>query len=164
MALFAGNPINVIGTPLVVGQEAPDFNLVGKDMQPKTLADFAGKIKVFTIVPSVDTGVCDAQTRKFNELFAQNGDVAAITVSMDLPFALSRFCGNAGIENAITLSDHRTGSFGEAYGVLFEGVRLLQRAVVIVDRDNKVAYTEYMEESANAVNFDAAAEAVNQLL
>lgn len=164
MALFAGNPINVIGTPLVVGQEAPNFNLVGKNMEEKTLEDFAGKIKVFTIVPSVDTGVCDAQTRKFNELFSTNTDVVAITISMDLPFALSRFCGNAGIENAITLSDHRDGSFGKSYGVLFEGVRLLQRAVIIVDQNNKVVYTEYMEESANAVNFDAATQVVNALL
>lgn len=164
MALFGGTKINTIGTPLEVGQKLPDFKLVDKDLTPKTLADFDGKIKVFTIVPSVDTGVCDAQTRKFNEMYRNNSEVATITVSMDLPFALSRFCGNAGIENAITLSDYQTAQFGKDFGVLFEGVRLLQRAVVIADKTNTITYVEYMEESGNAVNFDAAAQAVNNLL
>lgn len=164
MALFSGNHINTLGTKVEVGQKAPDFTLVGKDLQPKTLADYKGKVKVFTIVPSVDTGVCDAQTRKFNEMYRDNENVAAITVSMDLPFALSRFCGNAGIENAVTLSDYQTAQFGHDYGVLFEGLRLLQRAVVVVDQNDVITYVEYMEESTNAVNFDAAAEAVNQLV
>lgn len=164
MALFGGNHFNTLGTKLEVGQTLPEFTLVDKDLESKTKADFSGKIKVFTIVPSVDTGVCDAQTRKFNEMYRDNNDVVAITVSMDLPFALSRFCGNAGIENAITLSDYQTGQFGEQFGVLFEGIRLLQRAVVVVDKTDKVTYVEYMEESGNAVNFDAAAEAVNVLL
>lgn len=164
MALFGGKELNTIGTQVEVGQVLSDFVMVDKNLSPKTLADFEGKIKVFTIVPSVDTGVCDAQTRKFNEMYRDNSDVVAITVSMDLPFALSRFCGNAGIENAITLSDYQTAKFGEQVGVLFEGVRLLQRAVIVVDKSNVVAYTEYMEESADAVNFDAAANAVNKLL
>lgn len=164
MALFGGKEINTLGTKPGIGQKLPEFTLVDKDLTPKTLADFDGKIKVFTIVPSVDTGVCDAQTRKFNEMFKDNSDVVAITVSMDLPFALSRFCGNAGIANAITLSDYQTAQFGEQFGVLFEGVRLLQRAVVIADKTNTITYVEYMEESTDAVNFNAAAEAVNQLI
>lgn len=164
MAFFAGNEIKTSGEQVKVGQKAPDFTLVNKDLSPKTLADFDGKIKVFTVVPSVDTGVCDAQTRKFNEMYRNNADVVAITVSMDLPFALSRFCGNAGIENAVTLSDYQTADFGQKYGVLFEGLRLLQRAVFVVDKENTITYVEYMEESTDAVNFDAAADAVNALL
>lgn len=164
MAFFAGNEIKTIGKRLVAGQKAPDFTLVNKDLSSKTLADFEGKIKVFTVVPSVDTGVCDAQTRQFNEMYRDNPNVVAITVSMDLPFALSRFCGNAGIENAVTLSDYQTAAFGENYGVLFEGLRLLQRSVFVVDQTDTIVYVEYMEESTNAVNFEAAAEAVNKLL
>lgn len=164
MATFAGNKINKLGSEVLVGQKAPDFTLTNKDLTAVSLSDFGDKIKILTIVPSVDTGVCDAQTRKFNEMYAEQKQVIAITISMDLPFALGRFCGNAGIDNAITLSDYQTGAFGESYGVLMEGIRLLQRAVVILNQNNDVVYTEYMEESADAVDFDKAAAVVAGLL
>lgn len=164
MALFKGIEIDTHGIKKTVGDKLPQFVLLDKDMTPKTNADFTEKIKVFTLVPSVDTGVCDAQTRKFNEMYRDHPNVVAITVSMDLPFALARFCGTAGIENAITLSDYQTGQFGIDLGVLFEGLRLFQRAVIVVDSNDHITYVEYMEESRDAVNFEAASDAVTKLL
>ena len=127
---MGGNDITLIGPELAVGEEAPDFTVLDNDLLPKGLDDYKGKIKLISVVPSLDTGVCATQTRKFNEAAAGfSDDVVILTLSMDLPFAQKRWCGAEGIDNVITLSDHKLASFGEAYGVLIKELRLLNRAV-----------------------------------
>lgn len=162
---FTGNPLTLVGPEVTIGQQAPDFTLLSNDLQPKTLADFAGKIKVISVVPSLDTGVCDAQTRWFNQDATKlSDDVVVLTVSMDLPFAQARWCGAAGVDNVITLSDHKDASFGQNYGFLIEELRLLTRGVVVIDANDKVTYVEYVPEVTNAVNFDAVLEAIKALI
>ena len=161
---FKNGPVTLIGNEVKVGEAAPDFTVLANDLSPVTLKDSEGKVRLFSVVPSLDTGVCDAQTRKFNEAAAELGDnVVIYTVSMDLPFAQKRWCGAAGIENVVTVSDHRAGSFGEAYGVLIEELRLLTRAIFVVDASGKVAYVEYVPEATNHPNYEAAIEAVKAL-
>ena len=127
------------------------------------MADFDGKVKVISVVPSLDTGVCDAQTRWFNQDVTKlSDDVVVLTVSMDLPFAQARWCGAAGVNNVITLSDHKDASFGQNYGFLIEELRLLSRGVVVINKDNKVTYVEYVPEVTNPVNFDAVLAAVKE--
>ena len=161
---FKNGPVTLIGNEVKVGDAAPDFTVLANDLSPVTLSDSEGKIRLFSVVPSLDTGVCDAQTRKFNEAAAELGDnVVIYTVSMDLPFAQKRWCGATGIENVVTVSDHRAGSFGEAYGVLIEELRLPARAIFVVDANGKVAYVEYVPEATNHPNYEAAIEAVKAL-
>ena len=155
---FAGNPITLVGPEIKVGQQAPDFTVLSNDLQPKTLKDYEGKVKV---IPSLDTGVCDAQTRWFNQdATGLSDDVVVLTISMDLPFAQKRWCGAAGVDKVETLSDHKDASFGTNYGFLIEELRLLSRGVVVINKDNKVTYVEYVPEVTQAVNFDAALEAI----
>lgn len=156
MATFKGNPVTLIGERVKVGDIAPDFNLLSSSLENVKLNDFLGKIKVISVIPSIDTGVCDFQTRKFNEECSGIENVVVITVSCDLPFAFKKWCGAAGLENIVTLSDHRDVSFGQSYGVLIEELRLLNRAVFILDEKNKVIYAEYLEENANHPNYEAA--------
>lgn len=155
-----GRELTVRGPELQVGQKAPDFRLVGNDLNPKTLADFGRQLKLISIVPSLDTGVCDFQTRRFNEELSKLEGVVVITVSMDLPFAQKRWCGSAGLDQAITLSDHLDASLGEAYGVLIEELRLLARAVLLLDQDNIIRYVEYVDEVSSHPNYEAAVQAV----
>ena len=162
---FAGGPLTLVGPEIKVGQQAPDFTVLNNELQPKTLADFEGKIKVISVVPSLDTGVCDAQTRWFNQDATKlSDDVVVLTVSMDLPFAQARWCGAAGVENVITLSDHKDASFGHNYGFLIEELRLLARGVVVLDKNDKVTYVEMVPEVTNSVNFDGVIEAVKELI
>lgn len=162
---FAGNPITLVGPEIKVGQQAPDFTVLSNDLQPKTLKDYEGKVKVISVVPSLDTGVCDAQTRWFNQdATALSEDVVVLTISMDLPFAQKRWCGAAGIDQVETLSDHRDLSFGENYGFILEGLRLLSRGIVVIDKDDVVRYVEYVPEVTSAVNFDAAEAATKALV
>ena len=161
---FKNNPVTLLGNEVKVGDKAPDFTVLANDLSPVSLKDSEGKIRLFSVVPSLDTGVCDAQTRRFNEAAADLGDnVVVYTVSMDLPFAQKRWCGAAGIESVQTVSDHREGSFGQAYGVLIESLRLLTRAVFVVDAEGTVTYVEYVPEATNHPNYDAAIEAVKAL-
>ncbi|MEO4051935.1 thiol peroxidase [Solibacillus sp. CAU 1738] len=161
---FKNGPVTLIGNEVKVGDQAPDFKVLANDLSPVTLKDSEGKVRLFSVVPSLDTGVCDAQTRKFNEAAAELGEnVVIYTVSMDLPFAQKRWCGAAGIEAVQTVSDHREASFGKAYGVLIEELRLLARAVFVVDTEGKVTYVEYVSEATNHPNYDAAIEAVKAL-
>lgn len=161
---FKQNPVTLIGSEVKVGDAAPDFKVLANDLSEVTLKDSEGKIRLFSVVPSLDTGVCDAQTRKFNEAAAEFGDqVIVYTVSMDLPFAQKRWCGDAGIDNVVTVSDHRDGSFGEAYGVLIQELRLLTRSVFVVDAEGKVTYVEYVSEATEHPDYDAAINAVNAL-
>ena len=161
---FKNGPVTLIGNEVKVGDMAPNFNVLANDLSAVTLNDSEGKIRLFSVVPSLDTGVCDQQTRKFNEAAAELGDnVIVYTVSMDLPFAQKRWCGAAGIDQVVTVSDHRDASFGEAYGVHIKELRLLTRAVFVVDEAGKVAYVEYVPEATDHPNYEAAIEAVKAL-
>lgn len=161
---FLNNPMTLVGKEVKVGEQAPDFTLLNNDLQAKTLKDYEGKVKIISVVPSLDTGVCDAQTRRFNvEASKLSDDVVILTVSMDLPFAQKRWCGAAGIDKMVTLSDHKDASFGTNYGFLIEELRLLTRGIVVIGKDNKVGYVEYVPEVTHEVNFNAALEAAKKL-
>lgn len=161
---FKNSPVTLIGNEVKVGDQAPDFTVLDNGLAPVTLKDSEGKIRLFSVVPSLDTGVCDTQTRRFNEAAAELGDnVVIYTVSVDLPFAQKRWCGAAGIDAVQTVSDHRDLSFGEAYGVCIQELRLLTRAVFVVDASGKVTYVEYVPEATNHPNYEAAIAAVKAL-
>lgn len=161
---FKNGPVTLIGNEVKVGDQAPNFTVLDNGLAPVTLKDSEGKIRLFSVVPSLDTGVCDAQTRKFNEAAAELGDnVVIYTVSVDLPFAQKRWCGAAGIDAVQTVSDHRDLSFGEAYGVCIQELRLLTRAVFVVDTTGKVTYVEYVPEATDHPNYEAAIAAVKAL-
>lgn len=154
---FKGNPMTLIGPELKAGDKAPDFQVTAGDLSTVTLQNFKGKTKLISVVPSLDTPVCDQQTRRFNEEAGKlPQDVEVLTISMDLPFAQKRFCGAAGISKVRTLSDYKSASFGQAYGVLIKELHLLTRAVFIVGSDDKVQYVEYVKEVTNHPNYDAA--------
>ncbi|BDG61028.1 thiol peroxidase [Caldinitratiruptor microaerophilus] len=159
---FGGKPVTLIGPEIKVGDTAPDFTALGTDLKPVSLKDFAGKPLILASVPSLDTGVCDAETRRFNEEATGLPGVTILTISMDLPFAQKRWCGAAGVERVITLSDHRDASFGQAYGVLVKELRLLARAVFVVDASGKVTYVEYVPDAHNHPNYEAAIAAARQ--
>ncbi len=162
---FKNKPVTLLGNEVKVGDQAPDFTVLANDLTPVTLKDSEGKIRLFATVPSLDTGVCDAETRRFNEEAAKLGDdVIVYTVSVDLPFAQKRWCGAAGIDRVVTVSDHKDLSFGQAYGVVIEELRLLARAVFVVDREGVVRYVEYVPEVTNHPNYEAAIAAVKELL
>ncbi|CAM3759406.1 thiol peroxidase [Mesobacillus zeae] len=156
---FKGNAVTLLGNEVKVGDMAPDFKVLGNDMSEVTLQDTAGKVRLISVVPSLDTGVCDAQTRRFNEEAAKLDNVEILTVSVDLPFAQKRWCGSNGIDKVVTLSDHRELSFGEAYGVGIKELRLLARAVFVVNSNDEVTYAEYVGEATNHPNYEAAIEA-----
>jgi thiol peroxidase len=154
-----GNPMTLVGPELKPGQAAPDFSVVDSSLKPVTLADTAGKTRIFSVVPSLDTPVCDAQTKRFNEEAAKLSDVDIYTVSMDLPFAQKRFCNSFALDNVKMLSDHRAGSFGESYGTLIKELRIMSRAIFVVGPDNKLKYVEYVPEVADHPNYEAALNA-----
>jgi thioredoxin-dependent peroxiredoxin len=156
---FKGNPITLLGNEVNVGDNAPDFKVLANDLSEVKLADTKGKVRLITSVPSLDTGVCDAEIRRFNEEASKLDNVSLLTVSVDLPFAQKRWCGAAGVENVQTLSDHRDLSFGEAYGVTIQELRLLTRAVFVVNSNDKVTYVEYVSEATDHPNYEAAIEA-----
>ncbi|XCS12122.1 thiol peroxidase [Aeribacillus pallidus] len=156
---FKGNPVTLLGNEVKVGDKAPDFKVLANDLSEVTLADTKGQVRIISVVPSIDTGVCDAQTRRFNEEASKLDNVKILTISMDLPFAQKRWCGANGVENVQLLSDHRDASFGQAYGVLIKELRLLARAVFVVDSNDNVTYVEYVSEATNHPNYEAAIEA-----
>jgi thioredoxin-dependent peroxiredoxin len=156
---FKGNPVTLVGSEVKVGDKAPNFTVLANDLSPVTLDDSKGQVRLISVVPSVDTGVCDAQTRRFNEEAATLDNVKVLTVSVDLPFAQKRWCAAAGIENVQTVSDHRDLSFGEAYGVVMKELRLLARSVFVVDSSDTVTYVEYVSEGTDHPNYEAAIEA-----
>ncbi|MDP4164559.1 MAG: thiol peroxidase [Bacillota bacterium] len=159
---FKGNPVTLLGNEVKVGDKAPDFTVLANDMSPVKLENTKGQVRLITSVPSIDTGVCDAETRRFNEESSKLDNVKILTVSVDLPFAQKRWCAAAGIENVQTLSDHRELSFGEAYGVAIKELRLLARAVFVVDSSDTVTYVEYVSEATEHPNYEAAIEAAKQ--
>lgn len=162
---FKGNPMTLLGPDVKAGDAAPDFQVVANDLSPVTLASSSGKIRLVTVVPSLDTPVCDAMTRKFNEEAATlPGEVVVYTVSLDLPFAQKRWCGNAGIEKVQSLSDYQDRSFGLNYGLLIKELKLLARAVVVIGKDDKIAYREIVSEVTEEPDYAAALAAVRALL
>lgn len=163
MTTFLGKPVTLAGQAVAVGSTAPDFTLTTTDLTKKSLSDFADKIKVISIIPSIDTGICSTQTRTFNQTLSDLDDTVVITVSKDLPFAQARWCGAQGLENAVMLSDYVDSSFSKAYGVLMEEWQLLARAVLVLDKDNKVVYTEYLDNVNSEPDYDKAIEAVKAL-
>ena len=150
---------------LKVGDKAPDFKLVANDLSIKSLEDYAGKVKVISVIPSIDTGVCSAQTRRFNQEAADLGDsIAVLTVSADMPFALKRYCGNEGVENTVTLTTYRDMKFADDYGVHDVDWRVCQRSVFVVDQNNVIQHVEYMPVIGNEVNFEAALDKAKELV
>ncbi|MDH4226986.1 MAG: thiol peroxidase [Deltaproteobacteria bacterium] len=162
---FKGNAMTLVGVELKPGSKAPEFGVVDAALKEVTLKDFSGKVKVISVTPSLDTPVCDAQARRFNEeAKAFPESVAVINMSMDLPFAQKRFCSSAGIDRVTTLSDHREASFGKAYGVLIREFRLLARAVFIIDKDDIVRYAEVVKEATDHPDYARAVSEVKKLL
>lgn len=156
-ATFQGNPLTLVGNEVKVGDKAPDFTLLDNGLGAVTLASSKGKIRVISVVPSLDTPVCDLQTKRFNEEAGKfPSSVVVLTVSTDLPFAQARWCGAANAKNVKTLSDHRDVSFGTNYGVLIKELRLLSRAVFIIGADDKVQYVEYVKEITQHPDYDKA--------
>lgn len=150
------------GQQVKEGDIAPDFTVLDNSLNQITLEDYKGKKKLISVVPSIDTGVCDQQTRKFNEEASQE-DGVVLTISVDLPFAQKRWCASNGLENVVTLSDHRDLSFGENFGVVMEELRLLARSVFVLDESNKIVYKEIVSEGTNFPDFDAALEAYRNI-
>jgi len=154
-----------VGSKVQVGGPAPSFTAVGNDLKAVSLSDYKGKVVVLATVPSLDTPVCDMETRRFNSEAVKLGDaVAILTVSMDLPFAQARWCGAAGVDRLTTLSDHRQAEVGLGYGILIEELRLLARAVFVIDREGILRYQEVVGEVANEPDYPAALEAVRKCL
>ena len=161
---FQGNPLTLIGEEVEVGKAAPDFEALDNDLNPVRLSSLRGKICVLSSVPSLDTPVCDVETRKFNEEAGRlSPDVAVLTISMDLPFAQKRWCGAAGVDRVQTLSDHRDAQFGTSYGVLIKELRLLARAVFVVDREGAIRYIQVVNEVTNEPDYDSVLDAVKSL-
>jgi len=160
-----GNPLTLVGKQPKVGEHAPDFEVLDNDLSPVRLSSFRGKVCVIASVPSLDTPICDMETRRFNEEAGILGpDVAILTISMDLPFAQKRWCGASGVDKVTTLSDHLSASFGEAYGVLIKELRLLARAVFVVDAEGVVQYVQIVKEVTAEPDYEDVLGALKKLL
>jgi thiol peroxidase len=160
-----GKPLTLVGQEVRVGEPAPDFEVVANDLSPFRFSSIQGKVAILCSVPSLDTSICDIETRRFNEEAVKLGpEVAILTISMDLPFAQKRWCGAAGVDRVITYSDHRDAAFGMAYGVLIKELRLLARAVFVVDRAGAIRYIQIVKEIASEPDYDVVLQAVNKLI
>lgn len=163
--IFKGAPVELLGNEVKVGDKAPSFTVMANNLTPvNPLEDTKGSVRIISVVPSLDTGVCDAQTRRFNEEAAKLDGVHILTISVDLPFAQSRWCGAAGIDKVQTLSDYRDLSFGMAYGVVMKDYRLLARSVFVIDANDTVVYAEYVSEVGKHPNYEAAIAAAKAAL
>jgi thioredoxin-dependent peroxiredoxin len=154
-----GNPLTVVGPALKPGEKAPDFKAVDDSLKALDLAGTGNGVRIFSVVPSLDTPVCDAQTKRFNEEAGKLPDVRIYTFSMDLPFAQKRWCGAFGVDHVRMVSDHRDGSFGEAYGTLIKDLRILSRAIFVIDKNNVIRYVEYVKEVGDHPNYESALSA-----
>ncbi|RMG33337.1 MAG: thiol peroxidase [Methanobacteriota archaeon] len=160
-----GNPFPLAGNEVKVGDKAPDVQLIGIDSQPRNLSEFSGKVRILSSVPSLDTAVCDTETRRFNQIATElSDDVEVITISVDLPMAQKRWCGAAGVDRVTLLSDHRETAFGLNYGVLIPAVRLLARCVFVVDQDDVIRYIQLVPEIGQEPDYDEVIQAVKELL
>jgi thioredoxin-dependent peroxiredoxin len=161
---FKGNPLTLLGHEIKVGDQAPDIEALANDLSPVKLSAYRGKTVIVSTVPSLDTAVCDMETRRFNKEAAGLGnDVAILTVSMDLPFAQGRWCGAAGIDKVKTLSDHRDAAFGNGFGVLIKELRLLARAIFVIDKQGVVRYIQLVKEMTTEPNYDEVITAAKKL-
>lgn len=161
---FKGNPMTLLGPELKTGESAPEFCVTDNSLAPVTLASSAGKIRIISTVPSIDTPVCDTETRRFNQEASQLSDnVIVLTISMDLPFAQKRWCGAAGIDRVTTLSDYRERSFGNSYGVMIKELGLLARAVFVIDAKNIIRYIQIVPEVTAEPDYAAVFNAVNAM-
>ena len=162
---FAFGPMNVtlVGNEIKVGDKAPEFTVMGNDLQPVKLSDYAGKKKIISVFPSVDTSVCATQNRNFNKMVSELENTVVLSISNDLPFAQKRFCGAEGIDKVVTLSDYKDLDFGAKYGFVIDELRLLARGVVIVDEHDQVKYVEYVPEAGMEPNYDKAVEVIKAL-
>ena len=159
-----GSPLTLLGKKLRTGDEAPSFKVLSNDLKPVDLSEYKGKILIISSVPSLDTPVCDLETRRFNQEAEKLGpDVVVLTISMDLPFAQKRWCGAAGVNNVITLSDHRDASFGQAYGMLIKELRLLARSVFVIDKAGVIRYIQVVQEVTNEPDYEAILQAVKEI-
>lgn len=154
LVTFVGKPVSLTGTPVVVGQKAPDFTGINQALEPVALSSFIGKKIVLAIYPSIDTGVCQKQNRKFNEIASSKNDVVVISISLDLPFAQKRFCAAEGLDKIITLSDYREREFGGKYGFLIKELALLARGTVVIDKEGVVRLVEIVPEIAQEPDYD----------
>jgi len=162
---FKGNPMTLLGPELKVGERAPEFTVVDTGLAPVTLASYAGKIKIISAVPSLDTPVCDMETRRFNQEAAGLPDsIVVLTVSLDLPFAQKRWCGAAGVDRVTTLSDYRERSFGSAYGVLIKELKLLSRSIFVIDGTDTIRYIQHVPEVTHEPDYAAVLSAAQGLL
>jgi thiol peroxidase len=160
-----GNPLTLVGDEVKVGNRPPDVELLDNDLNPVKLSSYLGKVLVIASVPSLDTPVCDIETRRFNDEAANLGpDIELVTISMDLPFAQKRWCGVAGVTRVKTLSDHRQADFGMAYGVLIKELRLLARAIFILDREGTVQYVQLVKEVAKEPNYEEVLQTLNTMV
>lgn len=163
LVTFVGNPMTLTGNEIKVGDKAPDFTGVNQSLESVSLSSFAGKTVVIAIYTSIDTGICQQQNRKFNEIASSMEDVVVLTISEDLPFAQKRFCAAEGLDKIITLSDHREREFGNKYGFLMKELALLARGTVIVDKDGIVQMVELLPEVATEPDYDAALEVIEKI-
>ena len=160
-----GNPLTLIGQEIKPGNPAPDFESLDNELKPVRLSSFRGKVVIISAVPSLDTPVCDMETRRFNSEAAKlSENIVILTISMDLPFAQKRWCGAAGVDKVVTLSDHREAEFGNSYGVLIKELRLLARAVFVVDSEGVVRYVQLVKEVADEPDYDAVISAAKNLV
>ncbi len=163
MTTFLGKPVTLVGQQLQLGETAPDFTLTTTDLERKSLSNFAGKKKVISVIPSIDTGICSTQTRTFNKELSDMEDTVVVTVSADLPFAQARWCGVEGLERAVMLSDYYDNTFGKTYGLLMKEWNLLARAVLVLDAEDKLVYAEYLENVNSEPDYQAAIDAVKAI-
>jgi len=160
-----GNPLTLNGTTLHTGDKAPDFTVLDNNLEAKSLSDYDGKYKFISVVPSLDTSVCDMQTRKVNDEAGNfSDDIIVLTISMDLPFAQARWCGAAGVDHVVTLSDHKDADFGKKFGVLINELRLLNRSIFILDKDNVIRYIEIVQENSNHPDYEKALQALKEIV
>lgn len=159
-----GSPLTLIGPELKVGDKAPDFTCVDANLKPVSLPETGNSVRIFSVVPSLDTPVCDAQTRRFNEEAAKLPGIDIIAISMDLPFAQKRWCGAFGIDRVKMFSDHRDGSFGANYGTLIKELRLESRAIFVLDRDGVIRHAQYVKEVTDFPDYDSALKVARSLV
>ncbi|SMO36063.1 thiol peroxidase, atypical 2-Cys peroxiredoxin [Saccharicrinis carchari] len=160
---FAGGPVTIVGNKIKEGDKAPEFTALNSDLKPVKLSEFEGKVKIIVVYPSIDTGVCAKQNRLFNQEASNLKDTVVLSISCDLPFAQKRFCGAEGLDNILTLSDHKDLDFGAKYGFVIEELRLLTRGTVIIDKKGTVKYVEYVPEITDEPNYDKALEVAKGL-
>jgi len=161
---FGGNPLTLVGKGIEVGTKAPNFTALKTDLSPFNLEELKGEVVIISVMPSVDTPVCELQTIRFNKEASEEGAINVVTISADLPFALGKFCASKGIETAVTLSDHKDLDFGTKYGFILEELRLLSRGILVIDKDGIIQHVEYVQEITNHPDYDKALKIAKELV